>query len=949
MANKIYLDKEFDKFWKKIEKKENFVLLRYGDGERAIMCGKKVRAQEGWESPDYVSKLGKALLDTLHEDDERVFYGISCPCCDQQAYFWYYTRINNKNKTFANLWANVNYQNFITKFDGLKRDAILIANHNARGKKIGNLNILKHYEVGDDCMSFWEHDAENLIKQIKKDFGSKNNLLYVVSAGPMSEPIIMELFHNNPNNCYIDFGSSIDKYIHDKQTRPYMDPSTKYAKRLCCMDNPKTVNFDVSVVLSAYKRIQNLPMQLDAIEKQTVKPREILLFQDGVADGTKIVIPNDIKKRFNIVEISKTNQGVWARFDFARKKATSQYVCIFDDDTIPGHRWLENCVVAMNKQEGLYGTIGILCNTDAYVSGSHIRIGWANPKDNTHMVDFVGHSWFLKTKWLNYLFNKTEDLQAYKICGEDMTLSQKLQEHNIATFVPPHPQNDTSLWGSLPEYSNKFGNDQASLFVNNGWSKMSEAFDLLLHKYNFKLVKDTHPVEYAAAIEGKKSLLKKIFSVRYETLNNVTTKVITLCGLNIRLTQRPLYKNVYHWTVKPMLSIISLRYIRKKIKKYRKERALRTTILAMIRDIEKDFSDNTVLIFQHQFYDFMGKQCYNGGAERYVQDLADILHKNKYQPVLIQLSFNGLWVKKIGKLSIVGIPADDVDEYQNIIKLFTKYKFVIYSGAVHWGKKLHPNILISHGITWDAPGNNVDTRKIESIFKDVDKFISVDTNTISWLRTTFSKTMKNLDANYIPNYVDTSIYVPTKRKKDGKIHITFPRRASPERGYWLMSAALPPILDKYPNVMFQFVGFAHGTEIQHDILGLEKRYPGRVSHCMVEPNKMPEIYQNTDISLVPTMFAEGTSLSCLEAQACGNIVISTNIGGLPNLIIDGYNGLLINPTGQDLMKTLDRVLHDKNLQKTLSQNAVSVASAFDKSIWIERWNRVICNYKPHKG
>ena len=84
---KIFLDQEFSKFWRKIENKENFTLLRYGDGERAIMCGEVVKAQEGWKSPAYVSELGKALLDTLSINENNFYYGISCPCCDQKAYY----------------------------------------------------------------------------------------------------------------------------------------------------------------------------------------------------------------------------------------------------------------------------------------------------------------------------------------------------------------------------------------------------------------------------------------------------------------------------------------------------------------------------------------------------------------------------------------------------------------------------------------------------------------------------------------------------------------------------------------------------------------------------------------------------------------------------------------------------------------------------------------------
>lgn len=403
-------------------------------------------------------------------------------------------------------------------------------------------------------------------------------------------------------------------------------------------------------------------------------------------------------------------------------------------------------------------------------------------------------------------------------------------------------------------------------------------------------------------------------------------------------------KKVFKKTFRIFRDTITLRPLRKYIGRKIQEPKIRR----LIADIESQYTGQIVLIFQHQMYDIRGEKCYNGGAERYVTDLADILTQRGFTPILIQMGDKnvGLWKRTVGKLTIFGLPVRD---YVATLPFFTKYEFVIYSGATHWGKKLHPNILISHGITWDIHTENVKPADILAMFKGVDKFVSVDTNTISWLRTTFSKTLKDFDANYVPNYVDTKTYVPAPRKKDGLIQITFPRRAAPERGYWLMSAALPPIMDKYPNVMFNFVGFAHGDAITNDIHNLMAKYPNRINHCAVLPDEMPKIYQNTDISLVPTIYAEGTSLSALEAMACGNIVIATNIGGLPNLIIDGYNGILINPTGYALMRALDTVLADEKLRKTLSENAVKIASAFDKTIWIRRWNEIIDTTKHKKA
>ena len=41
------------------------------------------------------------------------------------------------------------------------------------------------------------------------------------------------------------------------------------------------------------------------------------------------------------------------------------------------------------------------------------------------------------------------------------------------------------------------------------------------------------------------------------------------------------------------------------------------------------------------------------------------------------------------------------------------------------------------------------------------------------------------------------------------------------------------------------------------------------------------------------------------------------------------------------MKALDKVLADKNLRQKLSQNAIAVAQAFDKQVWVERWKKII--------
>lgn len=522
-----YLHDEFQFFWRKLERNENFTLCRSADGEYAVMRGRHVTAQEGWQSPDSISPLGYALRDSLTIDDPRFFYGISCPCCDREAYYWYRTHTAGRNFTFSNIWVNVNYPLFRENFPALKRDTVLIANYRAARKQIGNLNILRHYPVSDDCIEFWEHDAQRLLAQIKKDFGDRKNLLFAVSAGPLSNPFIADLFRNNPDNCYIDFGSSLDGFYRDVKTRPYMIPGNTYAIRNCQIDDDPSFCLDVSVVLTSHKRPEMLRVQLDALEQQSLKPKEILLFQDGVTDGLPVRIPDEILKRFDKYEISPENVGVWGRFEFAERTASSPFICVFDDDTVPGNRWLENCHAEMMKREALYGAVGIMAqDTKSYPRGGYYRIGW--PRDGhlpiAQEVDFVGHSWFFRKEWLKDLLSAPEFVRTMKRAAEDMSFSRQLQKRGIPTIVPPHPDNEPELYGSTQKIAYRIGNNEYGISASQeNLERMNQAFKILLED-GWTLQVLQHPVSvFMLKIRLRITLnpmLKKLYRFGYETLRS---------------------------------------------------------------------------------------------------------------------------------------------------------------------------------------------------------------------------------------------------------------------------------------------------------------------------------------------------------------------------------------------------------------------------------------------
>ena len=215
----------------------------------------------------------------------------------------------------------------------------------------------------------------------------------------------------------------------------------------------------VTVVLNGYKRGQHLAQQLEAVKKQTLRPKEIMLWQNAGED-----FDPQIAGKTTWASCNK-NFGVWARFAYALN-AKTEYICVFDDDTIPGKRWLENCYETIQKHEGLLGTIGVVYQTPNSYHPMD-RVGWAEPNEKTERVDIVGHAWFFKREWLSTFWRELPEEDHPMIVGEDMHFSVMLQKYlGLNTYVPPHPKDNKELWGSLPDTAWRIGQDDAALSMN---------------------------------------------------------------------------------------------------------------------------------------------------------------------------------------------------------------------------------------------------------------------------------------------------------------------------------------------------------------------------------------------------------------------------------------------------------------------------------------------------
>lgn len=237
----------------------------------------------------------------------------------------------------------------------------------------------------------------------------------------------------------------------------------------------------ITAVLNGYKRGKHLKAQLEAVQKQSVSPVAIMLWQNAGETFDADLTCQTVHASCN------QNLGVWARFAFALN-ANSEFVCVFDDDTIPGPRWFENCLRTISVHNGLLGTVGVRFHTTAgYFPCA--RVGWCAPSENVERVDIVGHAWFFRRDWLSVFWRELPGINHPRLVGEDIHFSYMLQKFlRLNTYVPPHPPSRMDLWGSQPQSGMSIGQDHAAISMRAANLQLMNRVYLNYIKHGFRIM-----------------------------------------------------------------------------------------------------------------------------------------------------------------------------------------------------------------------------------------------------------------------------------------------------------------------------------------------------------------------------------------------------------------------------------------------------------------------------
>ena len=189
----------------------------------------------------------------------------------------------------------------------------------------------------------------------------------------------------------------------------------------------------------------------------------------------------------------------------------------------------------------------------------------------------------------------------------------------------------------------------------------------------------------------------------------------------------------------------------------------------------------------------------------------------------------------------------------------------------------------------------------------------------------------------VRNGVDTRLFHPMEKEAakrsiglECKRVVLFVGRMSRIKGIEYLLRAARRIIEKFDDVTFLFIGgvpnFMRGqAENPDDLLrhiGGGHSVADKIRFIGPVPNNLlPKYYSAAELVVLPSLY-EAFPKVVVEAMACETPVIGSRVGGVPEVISDGTNGLLVPPADVEaLFRAISLLLTDESLRQTLGVNA----------------------------
>ncbi|TPG58945.1 glycosyltransferase family 4 protein [Hymenobacter nivis] len=278
------------------------------------------------------------------------------------------------------------------------------------------------------------------------------------------------------------------------------------------------------------------------------------------------------------------------------------------------------------------------------------------------------------------------------------------------------------------------------------------------------------------------------------------------------------------------------------------------------------------------------------------------------------------------------LPGSDLVHIHHAINL----NFWLTGGMVYvarlFGKKV---ILHNHAADFHLFYNGRSAwqqRLMGSIFAAADANIVLSTSWQQWYRSVAPR------ANWVllPNAIQLPKNLVAKSLSGEEIVLVYLARIEERKGFYNLMNVLPALVAQYPRCRLYIAGQGDIDAVR--ALVADKGLSDAVVIMGHINNEQKDSILRKGHILVLPSFNEGLPMALLEAMAYGLVPVTTPVGGIPDVVTSGENGLLVAPGDEAaLLKSITSLLAAPRHYQQMSANAKQrVGQGFELRRYKER-------------
>ncbi|NDK57512.1 glycosyltransferase family 4 protein [Pontibacter fetidus] len=244
-------------------------------------------------------------------------------------------------------------------------------------------------------------------------------------------------------------------------------------------------------------------------------------------------------------------------------------------------------------------------------------------------------------------------------------------------------------------------------------------------------------------------------------------------------------------------------------------------------------------------------------------------------------------------------------------------------------------ILHNHGADFKDFYNNCSKKrqlKIKEIFEKASANIVLSNSWLEW----YTNIAPNANWILLPNAISIPCDVNVKKLIKDEVILVYLARIEERKGFYDMLEVMPKFFSAYPNAQLFIAG--QGDLIKVNKLLNEYKISDNIEVLgYINQKQKDELLRKAHLLLLPS-YDEGLPMALLEAMSYAVVPITTPVGGIPDVICNGTNGLMHEPGDKEgLLRSIEQLLTNPNGYSLMSGCAYkTVADNFNLKIYDER-------------